>query len=49
MATTEQGVSLLVTDTDGDMVLTLTVTSGDQANIQSFRVRNCIGGCDTLQ
>ena len=49
MATTEQGVSLLVTGADGDMMLTLTVTSGDQANIQSFRVRNCIGGCDTLQ
>ena len=49
MATTEQGVSLLVTGADGDMMLTLTVTSGDQANIQSFSVRNCIGGCDALQ
>ena len=46
---TDRTLSLLVTDTDGDMVLRLTVTSGDQANVQSFRVRNCIRGCDALQ
>jgi len=48
-ASTDRTLSLLVTDTDGDMVLRLTVTSDDQANVQSFRVRNCIRGCDALQ
>jgi hypothetical protein len=38
-------LSLLVTDTDGDMVLRLTVTSGTQTRVESLGVRNCIGGC----
>ena len=43
--TSEQGLSLLVTDSDGDMVLRLTVTSGNQTRVESLAVRNCIGGC----
>ena len=43
--TNERGLSLLVIDTDGDMVLRLTVTSGNQTKVASFGVRNCIGGC----
>ena len=43
--TTERKLSLLVTDADGDMVLRLTVTSGNQTRVESFGVRNCIGGC----
>ena len=38
-------LSLLVTDTDGDMSLRLTVTSGNQTRVESLAVRNCIGGC----
>jgi hypothetical protein len=38
-------LSLLVTDTDGDMVLRLTVTSGTLTRVESLGVRNCIGGC----
>lgn len=41
----ERKLSLLVTDADGDMVLRLTVTSGNQTRVESFGVRNCIGGC----
>jgi len=41
----ERGLSLLVTDSDGDMVLRLTVTSGNQTRVESLAVRNCIGGC----
>jgi hypothetical protein len=43
--TNERKLSLLVTDTDGDLVLRLTVTSGNQTRVESFGVRNCIGGC----
>ena len=43
--TTGRGVSLHVTDADGDIVLTLTVTSGNQTRVESLAVRNCIGGC----
>ena len=43
--TSEQGLSLRVTDSDGDMVLRLTVTSGNQTRVESLAVRNCIGGC----
>ncbi|OLC85232.1 MAG: hypothetical protein DMD38_09265 [Gemmatimonadetes bacterium] len=42
---TGRKLSLLVTDTDGDLVLRLTVTSGDQSRVQSLSVSNCIGGC----
>ena len=38
-------LSLLLTDTDGNMSLRLTVTSGNQTRVESFAVRNCIGGC----
>ena len=43
--TNERGLSLLVIDSDGDMVLRLTVTSGNQTRVESLAVRNCIGGC----
>lgn len=43
--TNERTLSLLVTDTDGDMVLKLTVTSGNQTRVGTFGVRNCISGC----
>lgn len=44
-AGTQRGLSLLVTNSD-DLVLTLTVTSGQQARVESLEVRNCIGGCE---
>ena len=46
-STTTSGrkLSLLVTDSDGDMLFRLTVTSGSQTRVASFGVRNCIGGC----
>jgi hypothetical protein len=44
--TTGRKLSLVVTDTDGDMVLRLTVTSGDQTRAVTLAVRNCIGGCN---
>lgn len=44
--TLERKLSLLVTETDGNLVLKLTVTSGNQARVESVAVRNCIGGCD---
>ncbi len=40
-----RNVSLLVTDTDGDLLLRLTVTSDNQTRVESLTVRNCIGGC----
>jgi hypothetical protein len=43
--TTGRGLSLDVTDSDGDIVLRLTVTSGTQTRVESLGVRNCIGGC----
>jgi hypothetical protein len=43
---TERKLSLFVADGDGDMLLTLTVTSGNEIRVQRFGVRNCIGGCD---
>jgi len=46
LTTTERKLSLLVTETDGSMVLRLTVTSGNEVRVESFDVRNCIGGCD---
>ncbi len=42
----EQSLSLHVLETDGDLVLRLTVTSDNQSRAQSFGVRNCIGGCN---
>lgn len=44
-ATSERTLSLLVAEADGDIVLTLTVTSGNEVRVRSFAVRNCIGGC----
>jgi len=44
---TERKLSLFVADADGDMLLTLTVTSGNEIRVQRFGVRNCIGGCDS--
>jgi len=41
----EREVSLFVADTDGNLVLTLTVTSGNERRVQSLSVRNCIAGC----
>ena len=43
--TYERRLSLLVTATDGDLLLRLTVTSGNQTRVESLAVRNCIGGC----
>jgi hypothetical protein len=42
---TGRELSLLVTYPDGDLVLTLTVTSGSQRRVESLSVSNCIGGC----
>ncbi len=42
----ERRLSLHVVDTDGDIVLTLTVTSGGGMRVRSFGVRNCIRGCN---
>ncbi len=44
--TTERMLSLLVTDSDGDLSLRLTVKSGNQTKVAIFAVRNCIAGCD---
>lgn len=44
--TIERKLSLLVTHTDGDIGLRVTVTSGTQTKVESFAVRNCIGGCE---
>ncbi len=41
----ERSLSLHVLETDGDLVLRLTVTSDNQSRVQSLGVRNCIGGC----
>jgi hypothetical protein len=43
--TTERRLSLDVADADGDLVLTLTVSSGYEKRVESFDVANCIGGC----
>ena len=43
--TTGQRLSFIVAANDGDYLLKLTVTSGNQARIQSLEVRNCVGGC----
>jgi len=43
--TSGRGLSLHVTDSDGDIVLRLTVTSGTETRVESLGVRNCIGGC----
>jgi len=42
----ERSLSLHVLETDGDLVLRLTVTSDNQSRVQSLGVRNCIGGCN---
>ncbi len=42
----ERSLSLHVLETDGDLVLRLTVTSDNQSRAQTFGVRNCIGGCN---
>ena len=44
-STVERKLSLLVAQTDGNMVLRVTVTSGNQVRVENFGVRNCIGGC----
>jgi hypothetical protein len=41
----ERRLSFHVLDTDGDILLRLTVTSGNHTRAESFAVRNCIGGC----
>ena len=41
----ERRLSLLVRGTDGDMLLRLTLTSGDQTRVRTFTVKNCIGAC----
>jgi len=43
--TSGPSLSLHVTDTDGDIVLRLTVTSGTQTRVETLAVKNCIGGC----
>ena len=43
--TTEPRLSLLVSENVGNMLVRLTVTSGDQVRVQTFVVRNCIDGC----
>ena len=43
--TTERRLLLRVTGTDGDVLLRLTVASGDQTRVRSFGVKNCISGC----
>ena len=45
MTTTKQEFSLHVKDTDGDVLLALTVASGSQKKAETFRVRNCIDTC----
>jgi hypothetical protein len=40
-----QKLAMLVTGNDGDLMLLVTVTSGDQTAVGSFRVRNCISVC----
>jgi hypothetical protein len=45
--TLQRKLSLVVTATDGNLVLKLTVTSGNQVRVENVAVRNCIGGCDT--
>ena|SRR5437588_936406 len=45
-AGSERKLTLHVLDADGDLVLRLTVTSGDQTRVQNLAVRNCIGGCN---
>jgi hypothetical protein len=45
VATNERRLSLLVTGNDGNLLLRLTVTSAVQVKVESFAVRNCIGGC----
>ncbi len=42
---TGRELSLLVTYPDGDLVLRLTVTSGNERRVESLSVSNCIGGC----
>jgi hypothetical protein len=42
---TDRTLSLLVADTDGDLLLRLTVTSGRETQVKSMVVRNCIAGC----
>src|SRR3954465_1976624 len=45
MKATQKKLSVRVEDTDGDLLLTLTVASGSQQSVETFGVRNCIGGC----
>ena len=45
VASIARTLSLLVTETDGTMVLRVTVTSGNQVRVENFVVSNCIGGC----
>ena len=42
---TGRELSLLVTYPDRDLVLRLTVTSGNERRVESLNVSNCIGGC----
>lgn len=43
--TTEPRLSLLVSENGGNMLVRLTVTSGDQVRVGNFVVKNCIDGC----
>ena len=43
--TDERRLSLLVSENVGNMLVRLTVRSGDQVRVGTFVVRNCIGGC----
>ena len=38
-------LSLLVTTADGDLQVSLSVSSGTESSGRSFNVRNCVGGC----
>ena len=42
---TDSRLTLFVAGGDGDVVVSLSVTSGNESKTQNFRVRNCIGGC----
>ena len=42
---TGRRLALIVTAADGDLLLSVRVSSGSQSKAQSVRVRNCIGGC----
>jgi len=41
-------LSLLVTTGDGDLLVSLSVSSGNESRVRSFRVRNCVAGCTEI-